>query len=176
LRFPRRLASALVLGAAAAILLASCGNDGSASTEHSEAAAGQQSGAGAQKPLPPGAPISKVLGRQFPKPKPAAGAPPGSQAAIDAGRKACKGKTPIEVRNEFIAEARASGRLNSGQEKMIAEIDHYESQATRSPDFAAGQLAAGVYEATLPPRRRIAGYQGCVYELARQLEKEIAKP
>jgi hypothetical protein len=175
LRFPGRLASALVLGAAAATLLASCGNGGSGSTEQTEAAQ-QQSGAGAQKPLPPGAPISEVLGRQFPKPKPATGAPPGSQAAIDAGRKACKGKTPIEVRNEFLAEAQASGRLNSGQEKMISELDHFESQAARSPDFVAGQLAAGVYEATLPDNLRIAGYQGCVYELARQLEKEIAKP
>ena len=58
---------------------------------------------------------------------------------------------------------------------MIAELDHFERQAADSPDFVAGQLAAGVYEATLPEKLRIAGYQGCVYELARQLEKEIAK-
>jgi len=176
LRLPWRLAWALALGATAAILLTACGNGSSGSTEQSEASAQQQGGAGGgQKPLPPGAPISKVLARQFPKPKPAPGAPPGSRAAIDAGRRACRGKTPVEVREEFLAKAEASGQLNSGQEKMIAEITHFESQAAHSPDFVAGQLASGVYEATLPENLRIAGYQGCVYELARQLEKEIAK-
>ena len=56
---------------------------------------------------------------------------------------------------------------------MIAEIGHYESQATHSPDFVAGQLAAGVYEATLPEELARSGYQGCVYELALQLRREL---
>jgi hypothetical protein len=162
-----------VLGAAAAILLAACGGDDSSATTAQPAQ--QPSSAGGPKPLPADAPVSAVLARQFPKPKPAIGAPAGSEAAIAAGRKACKGKTPTQVRDEFLAEAKASGTLNPGQEKMIAEVDHFESQAARSPDFVAGQLAAGVYEATLPEKLRTAGYQGCIYELARQLEKEIAK-
>jgi hypothetical protein len=179
LRVPGRLAwLALAIGATPAILLTACGNDNS-STEQTAAeqqtVAEQQSSAGAPKPLPPNAPISAVLARQFPKPKPQPNAPVGSQAAIDAGRKACKGKTPIQVREEFISEAKASGLLNPGQTKMISEIAHFEKQAAHSPDFAAGQLAAGVYQATLPEQLRIAGYQGCVYELAQQLEKEIRK-
>jgi len=173
LRFPGRLAWALALGAATAIFLAACGNGSSGSTEQS--AEQLHAASGGQKPLPADAPISEVLARQFPKPKPQPNAPSGARKAIDAGRKACRGKTPTQVRDEFMAEAKASGLLNPGQIKMISELDHFEKQATNSPDFVAGQLAAGVYEATLPEELRIAGYQGCVYELARQLEKEIAK-
>jgi hypothetical protein len=111
----------------------------------------------------------------FPKPTPQPNSPPGAKKAIDAGRRACKGKTPEQVRDEFMSEAEASGLLNAGQKKMIANIAHYEKQAATSADFVAGQLAAGVYEATLPEELRIAGYQGCVYELAQQLLKEIAQ-
>jgi hypothetical protein len=161
-----------VLGAAAAAMLAACGgsNDSSSPTEAQAEAA-----AGATKPLPADAPMTKVLASRFPAPKVQPDAPPGSAEAIAAGRKACKGKTPIEVRNEFIGEAKAGGALNPGQEKMIAQIQSYEAHGTASPDFVAGQLAAGVYEATLPESVRIAGYQGCVYELARQLERELQK-
>ena len=74
-----------------------------------------------------------------------------------------------------MAEADASGLLNPGQKKMLANIAHYEKQAATTADFVAGQLAAGVYEDTLPEELRIAGYQGCVYELAQQLLKEIAQ-
>jgi hypothetical protein len=111
----------------------------------------------------------------FPTPKPLPNSPPGAKKAIEAGRRACKGKTPEQVRDEFMSEAEASGLLNAGQKTMIANIAHYEKQAATSADFVAGQLAAGVYEATLPEELRIAGYQGCVYELAQQLLKEIAQ-
>lgn len=117
---------------------------------------------------------SATIAASFPKPKPQPNAPPGAQKAIDAGSRACRGKTPRQVRDEFMAEAEAGGLLNEGQKKMIANIAQYESQARSGPDFVAGQLAAGVYEATLPEALRIAGYQGCVYELAQQLQKEIA--
>lgn len=162
----------LVLGAAAAVLMAGCGggNDNSESAGNAES-----QNSSAAKPLPPDAPMSKVLRRQFPPPEPQPGSPPGAQAAIEAGRHACKGKTPAQVRDEFLAEAKASGQLNPGQEKMLAEIGHFEKQSDVTPDFVAGQLAAGVYEATLPEQWRISGYQGCVYELARQLEKELPK-
>jgi hypothetical protein len=173
--FKRTVGVALALSAAtAAILVGGCGggdeNSGSTTSVEQRSVA-----SGGQKPLPADAPISEVLARQFPKPKPQPNAPPGARKAIDAGRKACRGKTPTQVRDEFMAEAKASGLLNPGQIKMISELDHFEKQAANSPDFVAGQLAAGVYEATLPEELRIAGYQGCVYELARQLEKEIAK-
>jgi hypothetical protein len=168
---------ALLLATATTLGLVACGGNSSESTQSAaQQAGGQQSGGGGgQKPLPADAPISATLARQFPKPKVQPNAAPGSQQAINAGRKACRGKTPIQVRDEFIAEAEAGGLLNSGQKKMLAEIDQFEKQAATSPDFVAGQLAAGVYEATLPETLRIAGYQGCVYELAQQLQKEIAK-
>jgi hypothetical protein len=117
---------------------------------------------------------SATIAAQFPEPKPQPGSPPGARKAIDAGRKACRGKTPEQVRDEFMAEAEAGGLLNSGQKKMLANLASYEKQAANTPDFVAGQLAAGVYEATLPEKLRISGYQGCVYELAQQLQKEIA--
>jgi hypothetical protein len=119
--------------------------------------------------------MTKVLATRFPTPKPQPGSPPGAKKAIAAGRRSCKGKTPLQVREEFIGEAKAAGVMNPGQEKMIAHIEQYEKHSGQSPDFVAGQLAAGVYEATLPEDLRIAGYQGCVYELARQLEKELAR-
>ncbi len=174
MRYAGRLACALVLGVTTTSLLAACGG-GNDNTESSEKGDAQSTPAGAEKPLPPNAPMTEVLARSFPRPKPNPNAPPGSKAAIAAGRKACVGKTPTQVREEFIGEAKASGRLNSGQEKMVAEIAHYETHGGRSPDFVAGQLAAGIYEATLPEKLSIAGYQGCVYELARQLERELAK-
>jgi hypothetical protein len=123
--------------------------------------------------LPGNAPQTKVIATQFPKPKTLPSAPPGAQKAIDAGRRACRGKTPTEVRDEFLQEAQASGLLNEGLEKMLEEMPKYEKQALTTPDFVAGQLAAGVYEATLPERLRRSGYQGCVYELAVQLRREI---
>jgi hypothetical protein len=118
---------------------------------------------------------SEVIAKQFPKPKPIENAPAGAMKAIEAGRRACKGKTPAQVRDEFIAAAKARGRLNEGQEKMLNELPRFEKQARTSPDFAAGQLAAGVYEATLTERMARSGYQGCVYELALQLRRELTQ-
>jgi hypothetical protein len=115
-------------------------------------------------------PMTRQLAITFPFPKPAPGSPPGAAAAIDAGRKACRGKTPVEVREEFLAAAQG---LNEGQREMIAELPHFEDQV--SSNFAAGQLAAGVYEATLAEKLMVSGYQGCVYELALQLRRELAK-
>jgi hypothetical protein len=167
---------AIALGAAGALLLSACGGGDST---------GSEEGASQQQKPPPASGFayggkggkregSATIAARFPAPKPQPGSPPGSRKAIGAGRKACKGKTPEEVRDEFLAEAEASGLLNPGQKKMVAHIERYEKQAATTPDFVAGQLAAGVYEATLPEQLRIAGYQGCVYELAQQLQKEIA--
>lgn len=151
-------------------MLASCGSGNESGSTEQQA----QAAPGSQRPLPPNAPMTKVLATRFPPPKVQPGAPPGSAEAIAAGRRACKGKTPLEVRAAYIGAAKRSGNLNPGQEKMVAHIGKYQSQAVTA-DFVAGQLAAGVYEATLPESVRIAGYQGCVYELARQAEKELKK-
>jgi hypothetical protein len=156
----------------ATVLLTACGGDGSGSggqgTDSSSAQAEQPA-------LNPSAPITEQLAVTFPKPKVEAGSPPGTAEAINAGRKACKGKTPVEVRDEFLSAAEAGAGLDDGQKEMVGEIGKYEQQGSHSPNFAAGQLAAGVYEATLPEKQWIAGYQGCVYELALQLRRELSK-
>jgi hypothetical protein len=169
--------AAVALSVVAALALSACGNGDSTSSEQPttyrppkpQASGFANGGRGG------GHEGSASIALQFPEPKPQPGSPPSAKKAIDAGRKACRGKTPVQVRDEFIAEAEAGGSLNPGQKKMVANIAHYEKQAAGSPDFVAGQLAAGVYEATLPEQLRIYGYQGCVYELAQQLQKEIAQ-
>lgn len=154
----------MVLAATAtALTITACGG-GDSTTETTVAT---------QTTLPPNAPQTAVIAHQFPKPKPLENAPPGAAKAIAAGQRACKGKKPSQVVDEFIGKARKEGVLNEGQEEMLEEIGHYEKQARTSPDFAAGQLAAGVYEATLPEELARSGYQGCVYELALQLRREL---
>jgi hypothetical protein len=170
----------VALAVTGTLILSACGGgSGGNETNGQQGANGQPAGAGtgAGTAESGGGGNAKVatIESTFPRPKPLPNSPPGAKKAIDAGRTACKGKTPEQVRDEFIGEAEASGLLNSGQKKMIANIAHYEKQAATSTDFVAGQLAAGVYEATLPEELRIAGYQGCVYELAQQLLKEIAQ-
>jgi hypothetical protein len=151
----------------ATVLLTACGDDsGSGQTAGTESSAAQ----GAPQ-IDPTAPVSKQLAQVFPVPKPGPGSLPGAAAAIAAGRKACEGKTPMQVREEFIGAAQG---LSDEQEAMIDELPKYEKQAVTS-NFVAGQLAAGVYEATLPDKKAIAGYQGCVYELALQVRRELAK-
>jgi hypothetical protein len=150
--------------AATGLTVTACGGGGSETTS---------TAATAVNTLPPDAPQTAVIAHQFPKPKPLESAPPGAAKAIAAGRKACKGKKPRQVVDEFIGKARKEGALNEGQEEMLAEIGHFEKQARTSPDFAAGQLAAGTYEATLPAELARSGYQGCVYELALQLRREL---
>jgi len=152
----------------ATVLLTACGDDSSSGkTAGTESSVAQ----GGPPPLDPTAPMSEQLAHVFPVPKPGPGSLPGAAAAIEAGRKACKGKTPLQVREEFIGAAQG---ITDEQEAMIAELPKYEKQAA-TPNFVAGQLAAGVYEATLPEKKAMAGYQGCVYELALQLRRELAK-
>jgi hypothetical protein len=160
---------ALALTAMATVLLTACGG-GSDSSQTSPPATTTTTGGSSS--LDPTAPIAKQLATVFPVPKAPPGSPSTVTTAIEAGRKACRGKTPLQVREEFIESAQG---LSKDQEKMIAELPKFESQANTSPDFAAGQLAAGVYEATLPESQAVAGYQGCVYELALQLRRELAK-
>jgi hypothetical protein len=167
----------MALSVAAALALSACGNDGESTSSEQptytppkpQSSGFAHGGRGGSREG------SASIALQFPEPEPQPGSPPSAQKAIDAGREACRGRTPVQVRDEFIAEAEAGGSLNPGQKKMLANIAHYEKQAAGSPDFVAGQLAAGVYEATLPEQLRISGYQGCVYELAQQLQKEIAQ-
>jgi hypothetical protein len=128
-------------------------------------------------PQPPkgASPVLKEIYRQFipRKPDPRV---KGSAQAIAAGEAACAGKTPVEVERKYYSIAVRKGALDptSEQAKMIAEIDRYAKNVARDPSFVAGQLAAGAYQATLPTRIATFGYSGCVYVLARQLEKQLA--
>lgn len=158
----------------ATVLFTACGGGGGSDGGSSTSAASSTAQEG-RPALNPTAPITKQLGATFPKPKVEPGAPSGTAKAIAVGRRACAGKTPVEVRDEFISAAEGGAGLNEGQKEMVEEIAKFEKQASHSPNFAAGQLAAGVYEATLPEKERVGGYQGCVYELAVQLRKELAK-
>jgi hypothetical protein len=165
----RTLCIALALSSMATVLLTACGDDSDS---------GQTNGEGteqASSALNPRAPLTRQLAQVFPVPKAEPTDEPGAAKAIAAGRRACRGKTPEQVRDEFMAAAEAEAGLEEGQEEMLAELDKFEKQALHSPNFAAGQLAAGVYEATLPELQRMAGFRGCVYELALQLRHELAK-
>jgi hypothetical protein len=156
----------------AMVLLTACGG-GSESGQTTSSAATPTTPTTAGSPaIDPTAPITKQLASVFPVPKAPPGSPSTVTTAIETGRKACRGKTPLQVREEFIDSAAG---LSADQKKMIGELPKFEAQSRTSPDFAAGQLAAGVYEATLPEKEMVAGYQGCVYELALQLRRELAK-
>lgn len=152
------------------VLLAGCGSDGSGETTSPDVQPPKLTPA---QRAPRGAStVEREIYRQFPPPKSNPEAK-GSAAAIAAGEKACIGKSPVEVKEEFFVEA--SSRLNADQEKMINEIGSYEKRSRTEPSFTAGQLAAGTYEATLPEAVAIYGYQGCVYALAKGLKHELAQ-
>jgi hypothetical protein len=114
--------------------------------------------------------VLREIYRQFPPPE-ANPEVKGSAKAIKKGEKACKGKTSLEVREEFIGES----ELLDDQAKMVAELPKFEKTAAKNSSFVAGQLGALVYEGTLP-KNAIAGYgyQGCVYQLAKGVEKRLA--
>lgn len=56
---------------------------------------------------------------------------------------------------------------------MIGQIDSYEKHSAKEYSFTGGQLAADTYEATLTSAGQY-GYEGCIYSLARKLERELA--
>lgn len=162
----RRICVALALGTVP-LALAACGSgsDGGNSTSVQTTVPGVP---------PPGAPQAQVIASKFPKPKPVEGAPAGAKKAIEAGRQACRGKTPTQVVHEFLPAANENGGVGE-MRSMLAEMPKYEKQARTTPDFVAGQLAARVYEATLPEELALAGYQGCIYELSVQLRHELSQ-
>jgi hypothetical protein len=169
-------ATSLATAALALALLAGCGSGGDKTTSTQVEVPRTAPGGAAEREAPKGAsPVLREIYRQFPKPQPE----PGDRAsarAIHAGEKACKGLTPMEVKRKFYAKATEEGNLvpNSSEGKMIAELPKYAKQSAKSSAFVAGQLAADVYEATLPEAAAPAGYQGCVYSLARRLKHELA--
>jgi hypothetical protein len=124
----------------------------------------------AEAEAPKGAsPVLRQIYRQFPPPQPDP-AVKGSAEAIQAGERACRGKTPLEVREEFIAES----DLLEPQAELVAELPKLERSAATNGAFVTGQLGALVYERTLPERVASYGYQGCVYSLALVIKRKLA--
>jgi hypothetical protein len=99
----------------------------------------------------------------------------GAAAAIKAGERACAGKAPAQVAEKYLPIAVEQGGIKAGTEqaKMISETAHYQKNIETEVSFTSGQLAAGAYQATLPARLHRAGYHGCIYSLARELESRL---
>jgi hypothetical protein len=168
------LALALGLGS-----LAGCGSGASNPSDAARIAAAKAAAEkavaarkAAEARAPRGAsPTLRAIYATFPPPKPNPEVKR-SAAAIKAGEKACKEKTPTQVKAEFYAAAKP--KLVPEQTKMVDRIATYESHSPTDPSFTAGQLAADVYQTTLPVAAAQYGYQGCVYSLAQGLERRLA--
>lgn len=166
----------LILALLLALVAGGCGGSDSDGSTAAEAPPSPYTrGGAAERQAPKGAsPVLREIYRQFPAPQ-ADPAVKRSARALKAGERACAGKSPLEVKEEFYPAAIESGGLEEGspQAKTIAEIEHYEKNSF-DPSFVAGQLAAGAYEATLPEAIARYGYQGCIYSLALRLKRELS--
>lgn len=163
---PRATAIALCL--LAMLALAGCGGD----SEEPQTTASAQTPPlyeGLAEPPPKGASVTlKEIYRQFQPPKPNPEVK-GSAKAIKKGEATCKGKTPTEIREQFISES----DLTEDQEEALSELPRFE--ANPSPSFPAGQIAALVYQQTLPEEVLASyGFQGCVYQLSLGVKQELA--
>jgi hypothetical protein len=181
---PTAAALAVIALVAPALPTVGCGSGGEETSAWQRAAERQAelTGGGrtsrsspANRPPKDSTPFIKELYRQFPPPEPQPEVR-GSAAAIKVGEKTCAGKTPVEVKEAFFPIAVEKGDLdpNSSQGKMIARIDEFERHITEEVSFISGQLAAGAYQATLPPRLASSGFQGCIYAMAKELERRVS--
>jgi hypothetical protein len=151
------------------VALAGCGSGGSSAGSLTVATKTPRE---AEAEAPDGAsPTLRGVYRSFQKPDTET-MEPEAVSAVEAGEAACKGKTPIAVKQEFYAEA--EGYLEPQQAKMIARIGKFEAREKTDQSFVAGQLAADVYVATLEEEEAQGGYQGCVYALAQGLKQRLA--
>jgi hypothetical protein len=173
---PSRALTALFLLAAVVPSALGCGGgdenagDQGGSTQSATSSPVQKEEARAEAEAPKRAsPMLRAIYRQFPRPTldPAV---EGSEEAIRAGEKACRGKTPLQVREEFIEES----DLLEQQAELVDELPELEKSAATNAGFVIGQLGALVYERTLPEEVARFGYQGCVYSLALVLERKLA--
>jgi hypothetical protein len=163
--------------AIAAIVLsaAGCGssgddNGGGSGGTTATARSFQQEEERAEAEAPPGAsPVLQEIYRQFPPPQPDPSVKQ-SAAVISAGERACRGKTPLEVKEEFIDES----DLLPSQAERVAELAELEASTPPNGSFVTGQLGALVYERTLPERVAHFGYEGCVYSLSLVVKRQLA--
>jgi hypothetical protein len=162
------------------LLLSGCGSaapSGSTTGNGAQAAAASAAQRQASEAKAPkgASPTLRAIYAEFPPPHPSPEVR-SSAAAIAAGRRACGGRAPLQVEEEFMPVALAKGTLkaDSPEGKMIARIRSFERHVSTDSSFAAGQLAADVYRATLGPSIGQFGYEGCVYSLALVVERELA--
>jgi hypothetical protein len=157
---------ALVL--APALLASGCGGGGGSSRTYTSPH--QRVEERAEAEAPKGAsPLLRRIYRTFPPPQPDPNVK-GSGRAIKRGERACRGKSPLEVKERFIAES----KLLPEQREIVGKLAHYESTPATA-DFVPGQLAALVYEGTISAKSLAGyGYRGCIYSLARGLEHKLA--
>ena len=151
------------------ILVLASGCGGGDETQPTTVSEREQLEALAEPPPKQASPLLKSIYREFQPPKPDPEVKV-SAKAIKAGERECKGKTPLEVREEFIGES----ELNEDQEEVVNELERYEKHP--SPSYPAGQLGALVYEKTLPEATASYGFQGCVYSLSLRVKRELEKP
>ena len=112
-------------------------------------------------------PLLQAIYRLFPPPKPDPKVK-GSAEAIEAGERACEGKTPVEVREEYLPKS----TFDSFQREQATRIEEYEKNPTYN--FPAGQIAASIYEKTLSHSPLASyGFQGCVYSLSKGLKARL---
>jgi hypothetical protein len=166
----RRISTTLCLLALSSIaaFASGCGGDGSSTAVLSLSPQRNAELKGEAQAPKNASSLLRAIYRQFPAPK-AAPSVKGSANAIEAGEAACAGKTPVQVREQFIG----SSDLSEDQIAAVARIEQYEKHPSYS--FPAGQLAALVYGKTLAESALADyGYQGCVHALARELEEKLA--
>jgi hypothetical protein len=165
--------SVAVLIALVAVLAGGCGggdDGGDGSGGATTTSPVEREEARAESEAPPGAsPVLREIYRQFPPPQPDP-AVKRSAAAIRAGEEACRGKTPLEVREEFIGES----DLLDEQAELVEELPELEESAASNSAFITGQLGALVYERTLPEEVARYGYLGCVYSLSLVIKRKLA--
>jgi hypothetical protein len=145
----RRKAPGILL--ACLLPLAGCGGGGQGSPAQSSAPAA---------PSKARLPLERAIRQSFPKPQPDPEVP-GSAKAIKAGEAACGQRTPRQVVDRYAQRA----RLSEEQRQALSQLRRAEAHP--GPDFAAGQIAAMVYEATLGGPAAEYGFRGCAYALAR---------
>jgi hypothetical protein len=161
-----RLAAPLLVTALAAGL-AGCGDDDSGETTVTSSVPPLSS---LEEPPPRGAsPLLEDVYRQFQPPQ-ADPAVKGSATALRRGERTCRGKSPLQIREELIDQS----DLTPDQARTVEQLPRYERSP--SPNFAAGQLGALVYEGTLPDDELATfGFQGCIYSLSLRLKRELAE-
>jgi hypothetical protein len=163
------IATALALLSLGSALFASgCGGGGGSSSTFTSPH--QRLEERAEAEAPKGAsPLLRHIYRTFPPPQADATVKHSGQA-IKKGERSCKGKTPLQVKEEFLSKS----KLLPEQKRMVAKLAHYESLPA-TPDFVPGQLAALVYEGTVS-NKALANYayRGCIFSLVRRLEHKLA--